>query len=127
MSEIIFPGPEGRLEGKFHKNENKNAPAALILHPHPRHGEEGARVRLRPPQQAGLRRQVAGGGRRPEPRRGQDPQRPRVQVRDAQPQDPHGGRGSHRRRSRQSRTANLESGEGERPDRSAWTSAPALT
>ncbi len=38
MAEIIFPGPEGRLEGKFHKNENKNAPAALILHPHPRHG-----------------------------------------------------------------------------------------
>ncbi len=38
MPEVIFSGPEGRLEGRFHKNENKNAPAALVLHPHPKHG-----------------------------------------------------------------------------------------
>jgi len=38
MPEVIFSGPEGRIEGRFHKNENKNAPAALVLHPHPKHG-----------------------------------------------------------------------------------------
>ncbi len=38
MSEIIFAGPEGRLEGRYHHSEHKNAPAALILHPHPVHG-----------------------------------------------------------------------------------------
>lgn len=38
MPEVIFSGPEGRIEGRYHKNENKNAPAALILHPHPKHG-----------------------------------------------------------------------------------------
>ena len=38
MPEVIFNGPEGRLEGRYHKNENKNAPVAIILHPHPLHG-----------------------------------------------------------------------------------------
>lgn len=38
MPEVIFTGPEGRLEGRYHHNEEKNAPAALILHPHPKHG-----------------------------------------------------------------------------------------
>lgn len=38
MSEIIFAGPEGRLEGRYHHSEQKNAPAALVLHPHPVHG-----------------------------------------------------------------------------------------
>jgi len=38
MPEVIFTGPEGRLEGRYHHNEDKNAPAALILHPHPKHG-----------------------------------------------------------------------------------------
>ena len=38
MPEIIFNGPEGRLEGRyFHSNEPK-APVALVLHPHPLHG-----------------------------------------------------------------------------------------
>lgn len=38
MPEIIINGSEGRLEGKYHHCEEKNAPAALILHPHPKHG-----------------------------------------------------------------------------------------
>jgi alpha/beta superfamily hydrolase len=38
MPEIIFNGPEGRIEGRFHLSANKTAPAALVLHPHPLHG-----------------------------------------------------------------------------------------
>ncbi len=38
MPEVMFNGPDGRLEGRYHHNEHKNAPAALILHPHPKHG-----------------------------------------------------------------------------------------
>ena len=38
MADIIFNGPDGRLEGRYHQNENKAAPVALILHPHPKHG-----------------------------------------------------------------------------------------
>jgi len=38
MPEVIINGPEGRIEGRYHHNENKNSPAALILHPHPKHG-----------------------------------------------------------------------------------------
>lgn len=38
MSEVIFTGPEGRIEGRYHKSEQKNAPVALVLHPHPLHG-----------------------------------------------------------------------------------------
>ena len=34
MPEVIFPGPEGRLEGRYHPAP-KRAPVALILHPHP--------------------------------------------------------------------------------------------
>jgi alpha/beta superfamily hydrolase len=33
MPEVIFPGPEGRLEGRFHPQKNKDAPIAIILHP----------------------------------------------------------------------------------------------
>lgn len=38
MPEVIFNGPEGRIEGRYHQAENKSAPAALILHPHPLYG-----------------------------------------------------------------------------------------
>lgn len=38
MPEVIFPGPEGRIEGRYHAAAAKNAPAALVLHPHPKHG-----------------------------------------------------------------------------------------
>lgn len=38
MPEIIFNGPEGRLEGRYHAAVEPNAPMALILHPHPQHG-----------------------------------------------------------------------------------------
>ncbi len=38
MPEVIFSGPEGRIEGRYHAAVNKNAPAALVLHPHPKHG-----------------------------------------------------------------------------------------
>jgi alpha/beta superfamily hydrolase len=38
MPEIIIPGPEGRIEGRYHHNEDRNAPVALVLHPHPKHG-----------------------------------------------------------------------------------------
>ncbi len=36
--EVLFNGPTGKLEGKFSKSEEKNAPAVLFLHPHPLHG-----------------------------------------------------------------------------------------
>lgn len=38
MPEVIFPGPEGRLEGRFHPQPDKEAPVAIILHPHPQYG-----------------------------------------------------------------------------------------
>jgi alpha/beta superfamily hydrolase len=38
VSEVMFNGPEGRIEGKYHHCEKRNAPAALILHPNPVHG-----------------------------------------------------------------------------------------
>ena len=38
MSEILFTGPEGRLEGRFHKAEDATAPIAIVLHPHPLYG-----------------------------------------------------------------------------------------
>ena len=38
MPEVIFNGPEGRIEGRYSPNDNKSAPAALILHPHPLYG-----------------------------------------------------------------------------------------
>ncbi|MCQ2740997.1 MAG: alpha/beta hydrolase, partial [Alphaproteobacteria bacterium] len=31
MSEVIFNGHAGRLEGRYHQSENPNAPVALIL------------------------------------------------------------------------------------------------
>jgi alpha/beta superfamily hydrolase len=38
MPEVIFNGPEGRLEGRYQHNPSPNAPIALILHPHPQQG-----------------------------------------------------------------------------------------
>ncbi len=38
MPEVIFSGPEGRIEGRYHHSEEKGAPAAIVLHPHPKHG-----------------------------------------------------------------------------------------
>ncbi len=38
MPEVIFNGPEGRLEGRYHHNPQSRAPLALVLHPHPLYG-----------------------------------------------------------------------------------------
>lgn len=38
MPEVIFNGPDGRLEGRYHHSNEPNAPVALVLHPHPQHG-----------------------------------------------------------------------------------------
>ena len=37
-SEIFIPGPSGRLQGKYFKNQKKNSPVAIILQPHPQYG-----------------------------------------------------------------------------------------
>ncbi len=34
MPEVIFPGPEGRLEGRYHPQKDRDAPIAIVLHPH---------------------------------------------------------------------------------------------
>lgn len=38
LQEIMFNGPDGKLEGKFVASDIMHAPAALCLHPHPLHG-----------------------------------------------------------------------------------------
>lgn len=38
MPEVIFPGPDGRLEGRYHPQKDRDSPIALILHPHPQFG-----------------------------------------------------------------------------------------
>lgn len=38
MPAVIFPGPEGRLEGRFSPSVRPRAPVAMILHPHPHSG-----------------------------------------------------------------------------------------
>ena len=38
MPEVLFAGPEGRLEGRYTPGKSPSAPIALILHPHPQHG-----------------------------------------------------------------------------------------
>ena len=35
MPEVIFPGPEGRLDGRYQPGTRPRAPVAIILHPHP--------------------------------------------------------------------------------------------
>ena len=36
--EVFLPGPSGRLEAKYYKNEKKGSPVAIVLHPHPQYG-----------------------------------------------------------------------------------------
>ena len=38
MPEVIFNGPNGRLEGCYHQSKRPNASLALLLHPHPQYG-----------------------------------------------------------------------------------------
>jgi len=38
MPEVIFNGPEGRLEGRYHHSKRPTPPIALMMHPHPQHG-----------------------------------------------------------------------------------------
>lgn len=39
MAEVFFKGPAGRLEGQYYQQKNSpNAPIAIVLHPHPKHG-----------------------------------------------------------------------------------------
>lgn len=38
MPEVMINGPEGRIEARYHCTNHKNAPVALILHPHPQRG-----------------------------------------------------------------------------------------
>ncbi|WP_138379984.1 alpha/beta hydrolase [Luteithermobacter gelatinilyticus] len=38
MPDVIFNGPDGRLEGKYHPGKGDNAPIALILHSDPQFG-----------------------------------------------------------------------------------------
>lgn len=38
MPDVIFNGPEGRLEGRYQHAKVKTSPIALMLHPHPQHG-----------------------------------------------------------------------------------------
>lgn len=38
MPEVIFNGPSGRIEGRYHQSLQERAPVALVLHPHPQHG-----------------------------------------------------------------------------------------
>ena len=38
MPEVIFNGPAGRIEGRYHHNKEHGAPIAIVLHPHPQFG-----------------------------------------------------------------------------------------
>lgn len=38
MPEIIFNGPAGRLEGRYHHSKIKDAPLGIVLHPNPEYG-----------------------------------------------------------------------------------------
>ncbi len=38
MPEVVFTGPAGRLEGRFQPAKKRNAPIAIVLHPHPEFG-----------------------------------------------------------------------------------------
>lgn len=38
MPDVIISGPEGRIEARYHSTSRKNAPIALVLHPHPQQG-----------------------------------------------------------------------------------------
>lgn len=38
MPEVIFPGPEGRLQGRYQPSGKPRPPVAIVLHPHPNAG-----------------------------------------------------------------------------------------
>lgn len=38
MTEVLFNGHAGRIEGRYHHSDKPGAPIALILHPHPQYG-----------------------------------------------------------------------------------------
>ncbi len=38
MPEVMFNGPEGRIEGRYQPGREPNAPIAILLHPHPEFG-----------------------------------------------------------------------------------------
>jgi len=38
VSEVIFNGSAGRIEGRYHQTRQDGAPIAVILHPHPQFG-----------------------------------------------------------------------------------------
>lgn len=38
MPEVMFQGPDGRLEARYHHAKQPGAPIALVVHPHPLHG-----------------------------------------------------------------------------------------
>jgi uncharacterized protein len=38
MPEVMFAGPDGRLEGRYQPGKDRTAPIGLVLHPHPRFG-----------------------------------------------------------------------------------------
>ncbi len=38
MPEVIFNGPAGRIEGRYHHRKEPGSPIAIILHPHPQFG-----------------------------------------------------------------------------------------
>jgi uncharacterized protein len=38
MPDVIFQGPEGRLEGRYQPAKTARAPVAMVLHPHPKGG-----------------------------------------------------------------------------------------
>ncbi len=38
MPEVMFIGEKGRIEGRWHPGRSRNAPIAIILHPHPQFG-----------------------------------------------------------------------------------------
>ena len=38
ITELFIPGPAGRIETKYFKNNKETAPVALVLQPHPQYG-----------------------------------------------------------------------------------------
>ncbi len=38
MPEVLINGPVGRIEARYQPGQGRNAPIAIILHPHPEHG-----------------------------------------------------------------------------------------
>ncbi len=38
MSDVVFSGPCGRIEGHYHLSSRKSAPTVIVMHPHPKHG-----------------------------------------------------------------------------------------